>query len=84
MRLTLCWMAPCCLTPIQHTSHPTSPCPIQQAPFLWPLHVLHVGPIESHCLHNPCPTQAYCEGVMGPAFVKQDAFDAATVLQEST
>lgn len=28
--------------------------------------------------------QAYCEGVMGAKYVKQDAFDAATVLQESS
>ncbi|KAI8464229.1 MAG: flagellar alpha dynein [Monoraphidium minutum] len=28
--------------------------------------------------------QAYCEGVMGPEFVKQDAFNPATVLAESS
>lgn len=32
----------------------------------------------------PTFPQAYCEGVMGTSFVKQDAFDAATVLQESS
>jgi len=28
--------------------------------------------------------QAYCEGVMGPAFAKQDAFEPAVVLKESS